>query len=122
MENTDSLLGQKIRERRNEMGLTQAQLGERAGLTVQAINRIETGKRRPQTSSLDAILKALDWHEADLYAPQSPTLQDAISVLEAYKAAGPASRELVMAILLRDLSRIQDPKLLSLLEKLLSGL
>lgn len=37
----------KVRELREKYGLTQAQLGEKAGVSRQAINAIETGKYDP---------------------------------------------------------------------------
>lgn len=37
----------KIRELREEMGITQEQLGKRIGTSRQAINAIETGKYEP---------------------------------------------------------------------------
>jgi len=40
-------LKNKVRELREKYGLTQAQLGEKVGVSRQAINAIETGKYDP---------------------------------------------------------------------------
>mgnify|MGYP002636747063 CR=1 FL=1 len=51
-------LGQRLRARRNEMGLTQVQLAERADTTQAVIQKIENGKSlRPR--KIDKIASAL---------------------------------------------------------------
>lgn len=47
----------KIRERR---GLTQAELGEMAGLSSAAISQLETGSRRPNFTTLIGLSRALE--------------------------------------------------------------
>ncbi len=44
--------GQRIMERRKEMGLTQEQLAEKCDLTTQAVSYFESGKRNMRQDSL----------------------------------------------------------------------
>ena len=43
-----SLLGTRIRLKRKEMGITQAEMAERCGVSVPFIGHIERGSRAPQ--------------------------------------------------------------------------
>lgn len=54
------------RERRIELGLTQAELAQRAGLKADTISTMETGKNEPLWKTRQAIRKALGWPE-ELY-------------------------------------------------------
>lgn len=55
----DLRLGDMVRERRIELGLTQAVVAERAGLTQPALSRIEGGGGIPTLAMLDRIAKAM---------------------------------------------------------------
>jgi transcriptional regulator with XRE-family HTH domain len=50
----------RIRERRESFGMTREELATKAGLSYNAIWRIETGQREPMASTLGAIAKALN--------------------------------------------------------------
>lgn len=72
-------IGARIRERRKALGLSQAQVAERAGTHQQTVGRIETGKV-DKSFAVPAILKALglrpeefapDLRDAD-FLPQRP--------------------------------------------------
>lgn len=52
-------LGQNIRERRKELGLTMAQVAEATGLTASFISQVETGKTGTSIDSLRLISGAL---------------------------------------------------------------
>jgi DNA-binding XRE family transcriptional regulator len=52
-------LARKIIRKRSELGLTQKQAAERAGLPVETLCRIETGKQTPRATSVDKIEAAL---------------------------------------------------------------
>ena len=59
--------GQFIKEKREALGLTQKALGEAAGLSDAAIQRIETGSRKtPNWTSLCSIAKALELHPFEI--------------------------------------------------------
>ena len=52
-------LGEAVRHRREELGITQAELAERAGLQQPAIARFETGGTMPTISMLERLADAL---------------------------------------------------------------
>ena len=52
-------LNQALRSRRKELGLTQVQLGLRAGIAAKHVSRIENGTHEPKVSTLFALASAL---------------------------------------------------------------
>jgi HTH-type transcriptional regulator / antitoxin HipB len=52
-------LGEAVRHRREELGITQAQLAERAGLQQPAVARFETGGTMPTIPMLERLADAL---------------------------------------------------------------
>lgn len=56
----------RIRELREAQGMTQEALGEAAGVSVDAITRIESGKRTPTLETLAKIAGALGVSAKDL--------------------------------------------------------
>lgn len=54
------MFGERISQRRKELNLTQQQLGEAAGLSKQAINDIEHGRRSTLVTKAICIAKALE--------------------------------------------------------------
>lgn len=56
----DSHVGQKIRQRRWMVGMTQQQLAEAVGIKFQQIQKYETGMNRVSASRLWDISRALD--------------------------------------------------------------
>lgn len=60
-------LGEFIKEKRESTGMSQKALGEAAGLSDSAIQRIEAGSRKnPSWDSLCKIAKALDIHPFEI--------------------------------------------------------
>jgi transcriptional regulator with XRE-family HTH domain len=59
-------LGLRIRQRREELGLTQAELGERCGLHRTFIGSVERGERNVSTLNLRLLAKVLRVSLADL--------------------------------------------------------
>ena len=53
-------LGEIVRLRREELGITQAQLAERAGLQQPAVARFEAGGTTPTLPMLERLAAALD--------------------------------------------------------------
>ena len=53
-------LGEKIKERRKQAGLSQEQLAEQLGVSRQAISKWESGKAVPETDTLISISKYFD--------------------------------------------------------------
>lgn len=54
------LLGQMVHDRRAELGLTQAELAERAGMTQPQLSRLESGGATPTVPLLARLASALD--------------------------------------------------------------
>ena len=54
------LIGQAVRERRLALGLSQAEVAARAGMTQPALSRLEAGGVIPTIPLLDRISAALD--------------------------------------------------------------
>jgi transcriptional regulator with XRE-family HTH domain len=65
-------VGRRVRSAREELGLTQDQLAERAGLHVSYVGQIERGLREPSLRSLAAVATALNLQLADLLAADPP--------------------------------------------------
>ncbi len=53
-------LGLALRRRRSELGLTQAQVAERAGVRTATVSAIENGDPGTKSSTIFALLVALD--------------------------------------------------------------
>ena len=53
------LIGQKIKERRKQLGLTQEELAELLGVTWSAVSKWEIGDRRPSDKLLQKLAKVL---------------------------------------------------------------
>lgn len=58
-------VGSVLREFRLDRGLSQEELGRRAGLSMTYVSLVETGKRNPTVAAVAQILGALDvtWTE-----------------------------------------------------------
>ena len=52
-------LANKLKERRGELGLTQAELAERAGVTRKTVNTVENGVFTPSTTLAIKLSQAL---------------------------------------------------------------
>ncbi len=52
-------LAEALKKIRVDQGLTQSEVGKRAGLTVSYLSRIENGRVQPTTTTLEKIAKAL---------------------------------------------------------------
>ena len=56
----DKRIGKRFKQRREELGLTQEQLAEKLGLTVNYISTIECGKSFPRCEKLILLLNGLE--------------------------------------------------------------
>jgi len=54
-----SEIGEKIKERRDTLGITQPDLAEMAGVNINTIYNIESGRGNPTLSKLNNILNIL---------------------------------------------------------------
>jgi transcriptional regulator with XRE-family HTH domain len=65
-------LGRQIRAARSEAGLTQTELGQRAGITGKYVSEIERGTREVPLRTLQAIVSALKLHLHVTFERQRP--------------------------------------------------
>jgi transcriptional regulator with XRE-family HTH domain len=63
-----SALGRAVKERRQELGLTQEQLANDTDLHQRWLSNVETGKRNPSYASLRRLAAGLDLSTSDLIA------------------------------------------------------
>jgi transcriptional regulator with XRE-family HTH domain len=66
VQEADKVVGQRIRARRNQQGLGQAELGNALGVTFQQIQKYEKGTNRVSTGRLVQICEALECSITDL--------------------------------------------------------
>lgn len=67
---TCSRIGRRVQARRLYQNLTQEGLRERAGISVDTIQRIEAGRSDPKVSQLYLIAQALEVDVADFFADE----------------------------------------------------
>lgn len=73
-----SIVGTRIRQRRREIGLTQAELAGRVGISPSYLNLIEWNKRRIAGALLDRTAQALDLKIDDLDGAAERRLREAL--------------------------------------------
>ena len=73
----DPSLGQRLRDRRKELGKTQQQVAEEASLTVGFISQIERGISTPSLASLYNVAKALE-ATVDMFVSSAPARQHSV--------------------------------------------
>jgi transcriptional regulator with XRE-family HTH domain len=56
---TQATLGTKVRRLRGELLLTQEELADAAGVTVETVNRIENGHHQPRARTMARLARAL---------------------------------------------------------------
>ncbi len=113
IDETDIALGARIRVRRNELKLSQSELGEAIGVTYQQVQKYERGFDRISVSALMKIAKRLDSSVASLIGEQPGSSEDAV----APRLAVPGALELLDIY-----SKIQNPQTRRRLLDLLSDL
>jgi transcriptional regulator with XRE-family HTH domain len=75
-------IGDKIREARQELGLTQEQLAERANLHPSFVGQIERGTKKASVQTLHRIASALNVSLASLFQFQEERLPDDLLLQE----------------------------------------
>lgn len=67
LENRQAILGERVRARRQELGLSQEQLSEKAGLDRTYVSSLESGRRNPAFSTLLKLASALEIDLSELF-------------------------------------------------------
>jgi transcriptional regulator with XRE-family HTH domain len=68
MEATTAPVGDKVRDLRKERGWSQQELADRAGISMQTVSNLETGRHVPEIATLSKIAGALGVPLPDLLA------------------------------------------------------
>ncbi len=93
MKNAKKLLGDNTERLRNEKDMTQPELAEAAGLSVQMIQKIEYAKTNPSAETLNKLARGLGCEIHDLFrtGPASVILgpRSAAAVVRASRSGGP---------------------------------
>ncbi len=88
----------RIREHRKARGWTVEQLADVVGTSKGHISGIETGKRDASVAMLQAIAKALDISEMDLFAPENDGDQLLISLMQDFARLSAEDQQAVARI------------------------
>lgn len=75
-------IGEKIRNLRQKMGLTQEELAERSDLTKGFISQLENGNTSPSVESMESLVKALGTNMSDFFRQE-----DSVQVVYYYEDA-----------------------------------
>lgn len=101
---TDVAIGERIRRRRRELGLSQSALGGKLGITFQQVQKYENGANRVSASMLVKLSDALAMpvmeilHDVDPAAQADPE-SDAARLLAAFgKIRSPEVRAAVLTL------------------------
>ncbi|MEU1365608.1 helix-turn-helix transcriptional regulator [Streptomyces sp. NPDC005803] len=79
--------GRAVRDRRREVGMTQARLAELAGMSQAAISRLERGRCMPTLYLLEKLASALD---SVLFVAMGPSRRVAVDFRACPERAEPA--------------------------------
>jgi transcriptional regulator with XRE-family HTH domain len=105
----DAQLGERIRRRRRELGLSQSALGGKLGITFQQIQKYENGTNRVSATMLVKLSDALATPVTELLQPPDPT-------------AAPVDPKSQAVALAEAFGKIQSPELRAALVTLVAGL
>lgn len=102
-------MGKRVRDLREEQGLTITDLANRAGLTRNAVSRIELGRRTPGSTTVEKLARGLGVEPGDLYTQEEqPTLpleetppRPLSEVAGEPETGGPRALRMVEAMLVR---------------------
>ena len=92
-------IGIIIREIRINKGLTQEDLSAKTGIAQTSLSQIESGRKRPNPSSMKKICKALDVSESILFLLATEEKDIPKSRKEMYNLLFPSVKDLMMKIL-----------------------
>jgi transcriptional regulator with XRE-family HTH domain len=103
-------VGRAIRRRREALGLSQADLAEAIGRSIQSVGEIERGRSAPTFETLDAIAGVLGAPVRDFFPGHPEVQEDANSrLLGLIAPLGPEERAWVERVLAAVLRRPERP-------------
>jgi len=106
--NIDREIGARVRLRRQALGLSQADLAERLGVSFQQVQKYESGATRIAAAHILEMAEALDCHVTVLLGVDGPTsgesplpfglllLPGALELLSLYGASSDAARDALL--------------------------
>nr|WP_299843087.1 helix-turn-helix transcriptional regulator [uncultured Roseovarius sp.] len=122
MNGIDSAVGQRIRQRRKLLGLSQTELAVRVGVKFQQVQKYETGVNRVAASRLWKIAETLrvpiTYFFEDLEVPgfadkagesNDPSLPETSEMIKIFNRLPPAQK-LAMSSFLQSLDNINEPE------------
>ena len=72
-------LGQRIKEYRESMGMSQNELAKKSGLAQSSLSYLESGEKSPSVETLECICKGLGIPLSDLISPETRIFQSSFS-------------------------------------------
>ena len=122
MANESQTIGERLRARRVELGLTLAEVAEKAGLSLPYVSNLERGRGNPTLEALGALARALDVPLGTLVGDSGP-----IEPLQVVLASAPPSllqfsRSPDFQETVQDLAERQGESVEAMRQKVLVGL
>lgn len=105
----DAALGERIRRRRRELGMSQSALGAKLGITFQQVQKYENGTNRVSATMLVKLSQALGMAVTEILHDVDP-------------AGGTPGDQSEAAKLLAAFSKLQSPELRAAVLTLVAGL
>lgn len=102
----DKRIGKRVKERREQLGLTQAQLAEKLGVAVNYVSTIERGASFPRCEKLIQLLNALECSADAIF-------QDVLEHDCSFRASE-------LSMMLQEISSEERDRILSILELLIT--
>ncbi len=72
------LFGERLKERRRALGLTQAQVFERTGITAAYVSLVERGQANPTLDMMVKLAESVGAEAWDMIRPPSPSMPDSV--------------------------------------------
>lgn len=119
MNKAKDLISRNLRRLRENMSWTQADLAEKADLSLKMIQKLEYGKTNPSTGTLDALSKALRVNLSEFFAEEGAsarlsrpslserTLTEISELFSAFVSAGLIRRKVALYLLSKDEKHLQ---------------
>jgi len=122
MANESETIGQRLRARRVELGLTLAEVAEKAGLSLPYVSNLERGRGNPTLEALGALARALDIPLASLLGEDGPMESLQVVLASAPPSLVQFSRSADFQETVEDLAKRQGESVGDMRQKLLIGM